>query len=310
MKKLFFLFAAAALLTACSSDELSETTGGGGTTTNPDTEQIVSSSTVELNNGIEIAVGALDNATATRTAEEATGAVNFVIDLSDIEGIEDVLNGFGDYKLKADDFIVRRDGEYAEDIKPENNKYQYATIEMVEENLKVAVKNLEKLQFEASEDKCEDYTFEFYLWIENKELKNDGSGTYGELFKWADKCNWIGGWPKDNGETGMDLSQYIWNTNAGNSDAFFQDHETMTQCGLLVRYNVYRGLSGRPVNENGEFDKENGLGDTPYIKVSVHVEKKDQTTPNSIKNECTWVSIPYTPNKALSKDSSDIISVK
>lgn len=297
MKKLFFLFAAAALLTACSSDELSETTGGGGTTTNPDTEQTVSSSTVELNNGIEIAVGALDNATATRV-EEATGAVNFVINLNKIDN---VLEEFGDYKLKADDFAIRRDGVYDGVIKPTDNKYQYWTIEMVEDSLKVAVKNLEKLTF----SDCKDYTFEFYLWIENKKLLNDGSGSYGELFDDEDKSWWIsqavGNWPVAEGEeTGKDFSEVIWNkTTCGQFDCrgeeFFE--KGAQDAGLLVRYNVYRGLQGKN-------------GDTPYIKVSIHVEQQDQTTVGNKGNQATWVSIPYTPHKSLSKDSSDILSVK
>ena len=41
---------------------------------------------------------------------------------------------------------------------------------------------------------------------------------------------------------------------------FFEDGGQ--DCGLLVRYNVYRGLSGRQTNKAGEYDIENGLGDT------------------------------------------------
>lgn len=307
MKKLFFLFAAAALLTACSSDELSETTGGGGTPTNPNTEQIVSAQTVEFNNGVEVAVGALDNATATRAADNDNpeGHVNFVINLNklnvvndDGEVVSDVLKDFGDYKLKVDDFAIRRDGKYVNDITPVNNKYTYYTIEMVEDSLKVAVKNLDLLKFEDSYDQCKDYTFEFYLWIENKKLDTEnGTGGFVERFGPEEKVKWIQKeWPVAEGEDpGCDLSHNIWRANGENGNNFFE--EGAKDCGLLVRYNVYRGLQGVD-------------GNTPYIKVSVHVEKKDQNTPNSIKNECTWVRIPYTPNKSLSKDSSDILSVK
>lgn len=288
MKKLFFLFAAAALLASCSSDGLDDVVGGGtDVPSNPATEY-VSSSTVEFTNGTSVSVGALDDGTQTRADESS--AVKFVIDLNKIDGVEDVLRRFSDYKLKADDFIIRRDGEYVPDIKPTDNKYQYYTIEMVEENLKVAVKNLEKLTFAD----CNDYTFEFYLWIENKKLKDDGTGAFGELFTYSDKVLWVGTDFFDEksdgfGEAGEDLSYGIWTANGSNGDNFFENNNGGEQCGLLVRYNVYRGLSGRPVNEDGEYDEENGLGDTPYIKVSVHVEKKPQTTEASKKNECTWV---------------------
>lgn len=278
MKKLFFLFAASALLVACSSDDQVDSLGGGTTTVDPAGET-VSVATVDYENGVQIAVGGLDGGvTRAADAAEPNGSVNFVIDLTKANS---VLESFGEYKLKADDFAVRRDGVYDGTIVPTDNKYQYWTIEMVEENLKVAVKNLEKLTFKD----CKDYTFEFYLWIENKKLLNDGTGGYGELFTDDDKSWWItreiGNWPVAEGEeTGMDISEEIWSANGGDGKNFFEDYEEATPAGLLVRYNVYRGLSGLD-------------GDTPYIKVSVHVEKKDQTTDQSKENECTWVHIPY-----------------
>lgn len=267
---MLLLLALPTLFFACSSSDINDDEGG---VTPPATEQTVSEGTVDLTNGVSISVGALN------TTRAGSGPVNFVIDLNKLGSqAEDVLKGFGDYKLKADDFAVRRDGVYDGEITPTDNKYQYWTIEMVEENLKVAVKNLEKLTFAD----CNDYTFEFYLWIENKELKNDGSGSYDEKFTDTDKANWIGAtsWPVADGvETGMDLSEAIWTATGSNGANFFEG-DGGTDCGLLVRYNVYRGLQG--------YD-----GNTPYIKVSVHVEKKDQTTANSEKNECTWVHIPY-----------------
>ena len=44
--------------------------------------------------------------------------------------------------------------------------------------------------------------------------------------------------------------------------------------GYVVRYNVYRGLSGH-------IDKSTGLGDTPYIKVSIHVMKDANALANT-----------------------------
>ena len=291
MKKLFFLFAAAALLTACSSDELSETTGGGGTTTNP-TEEYTSSVDIELENGTALSVNAVDNETSTRAGSNESGTCNFVINLNKLSTeVVDVLRGLGDYKLKADDFAIRIDGEYT-NIKIENNNVQKWEMNVLsEQDLTVTVKRLEELDF----SNVHDYTYECYLWIENKTLLDDGTGGYGELFKDDTKSNWIQkSWPVAEGEeTGMDLSESIWKAYNENPEEFF----TTMEGGFLVRYNVYRGLQGKN-------------GDTPYIKVSVHVEKQDQTTVGEKKNDCTWVRIPYTPNKSLSKDSSDIISVK
>lgn len=285
MKKLFFLFAVSAMFAACSSDDQTEIVNGGGTTTNP-TEQTVSVATVDYENGVQIAIGALDSQDEAQT-RATDGAVNFVINL---DKVDNILRNFGEYKLKADDFAIRLDGVYDETVEPVNNKVNKYSVEMVEESLKVAVKHLENLDF----SNVDDYTFEFYLWIENKKLDTEnGTGGYVELFKWDDKCNWVGPSFWETGEQGLDISKALWEANGFDGANFFEDGGQ--HCGLLVRYNVYRGLQGRPTNEAGEYDKENGLGDTPYIKVSVHVEKKDQTTPNSIKNECTWVRLPYTP---------------
>lgn len=311
MKKLFFLFAAAALLTACSSDELSETTGGGGTTTNPDTEQYVSSNTVEFTNGTAISVGALDENGVPTRAEES---VNFTIDLNKLEN--DVLKGLSDYVLKTDDFAIRVNGDYLEGVEPVEgeNKVENSSILVSENDLSISVSDLQNLEFTKE---INDYTFEVYLWIENKKLLNDGTGGYGELFTDSIKMVWINNvWPVvDDKAPGYDLSFDIWRAYADNTkftdfvpgnsadiianyaDYNGRDFFNTSEGGLLVRYNVYRGLQGKN-------------GDTPYIKVSIHVEQQDQTTVGNKGNQATWVSIPYTPHKSLSKDSSDILSVK
>lgn len=287
MKKLFFLFAAAALLASCSSDELNEMTSGGGTgVPTPDDTEYVSSANVEFTNGVSVEIGDLDGDATRASGETGQGPVNFCINLNKLsDEVCDVLKSFGEYKLKADDFVIRHDGVYSTDIRPESVR----RIKMAEQDLKVAVKNLDVLSFE----EYNDYTFEFYLWIENKRLLDDGTGAYGELFTWEDKLNWIGKYDYSiDDEPGIDLSYAYWIANGASGDNFFESNNdsSVKQCGLLVRYNVYRGLSGRPVDTGGYFDKEYGLGDTPYIKVSVHVEKKPGTTPASTKNECTYVN--------------------
>lgn len=280
MKKLFFLFAASALLVACSSDDQSDVVQGDNPVTEP-TEATVPAATVEFTNGSEISVGGLDENGDELT--RAGGNVNFTIDLNkyeDVKGGNSILRDKGDYVLKADDFAIRVDGDYVEGIEPVNNKVEYDAIKIVENNLKVSVKKLQKLDF----SKAKDYTFEVYLWIENKKVLDDGTGGYGELFDDNDKINWVGTDFFDNKEAGEDISETIWEAYGEDGSKFFNT----TEGGYLVRYNVYRGISGKP---SGEY----GLGDTPYIKVSIHVEKQDQTTVGEKKNDCTYVRLPYTP---------------
>ena len=280
MKKLFFLFAASALLVACSSDDQSDVVQGDNPVTEP-TEATVPAATVEFTNGSEISVGGLDENGDELT--RAGGNVNFTIDLNkyeDVKGGNSILRDKGDYVLKADDFAIRVDGDYVEGIEPVNNKVEYDAIKIVENNLKVSVKKLQKLDF----SKAKDYTFEVYLWIENKKVLDDGTGGYGELFDDNDKINWVGTDFFENKEAGEDISETIWEAYGEDGSKFFNT----TEGGYLVRYNVYRGISGKP---SGEY----GLGDTPYIKVSIHVEKQDQTTVGEKKNDCTYVRLPYTP---------------
>lgn len=267
MKKLFFLFAASALLVACSSDDQ-----GGNPVTEP-TEDVTSAATIEFENGTALSVSAEDkDAPTTRAAEAEPETCDFVINLNKLKS--DVMNELGDYKLKVDDFAIRIDGEYTNIEVKDNNVKKWDVNVLSEQDLKVAVKNLGVLDF----TKAKDYTYEVYLWIENKTLLDDGTGGYGELFTDEMKGNWIQkAWPVAEGEeTGLDLSKAIWLAYGEKPEEFF----TTMEGGYLVRYNVYRGLSGLD-------------GDTPYIKVSIHVEKQDQTTVGEKKNDCIWVRIPY-----------------
>lgn len=273
MKKLFFLFAASALLVACSSDDQVDSLGGN-PVTDP-TEEVTSTATIEFENGTALSVSAEDKDTPTRAAEAETETCDFVINLNKLEEkFGEVMRDLGDYKLKVDDFAIRIDGEYTNIEVKDNNVKKWDVNVLSEQDLKVAVKNLGVLNF----TNAKDYTYEVYLWIENKTLLDDGTGGYGELFTDEMKGNWIQStWPVAEGEeTGLDLSKAIWLAYGEKPEDFF----TTMEGGYLVRYNVYRGLSG--LN-----------GDTPYIKVSVHVEKQDQTTVGEKKNDCTYVRIPY-----------------
>ena len=290
MKKLFFLFAASALLVACSSDDQADLQGGN-PVTDP-TEATVSVATVDYENGVQIAVGDLDGS-ATRASEDENinpeGHLNFCIDLNKLaEEAKDVLGEFENYKLLVDDMAIRQNGEYVNVVSSSNNKINRWSVYMEEKNLKVAVRNIETLAF----DIYDDMTFECYLWIENKKLLNDGTGGYGELFTDQDKFDWIGfdnakaeiNYYKDlpeDAETGVDLSKSIWDaTTCGaatcQGEEFFEPNAKSEYTGYVVRYNVYRGLQG--LN-----------GDTPYVKVSVHIAKPEQTTVGDKGNQATYV---------------------
>lgn len=274
MKKYFFLCAAAALFAACSSDEVGEIEGVNEGVVSSVEREYPSAASVEFTNGTAMVIGAFDE-NGEPLVRTNDNDIEFCIDLGKLKN--DVLNGLDDYKLKADDFAIRIDGEYLESIKVEDNTASSKNIQLVEQDLKIAVKGLQKLDF----DYADNYTFETWIWIENKKLLNDGTGAYGELLSDVQKAGWInaGSWPVAEGEeTGYDLSQAIWNANGGDGSAFFT--EDSPAAGLLVKYNVYRGLQGRN-------------GDTPYIKVSISVEKPEQTTVGDGANECTWVHIPY-----------------
>ena len=291
MKKLFFLFAVSAMFAACSSDDQTEIVNGGGNTDTP-TEMYVSSGSVSFENGTGMSIGVLDE--SGNPATRAESALNFTIDLKQLQ--DDILSKYENYILKADDFAIRVDGDW-QDIDVESttsgNRASLDNI-MIEtakgEKLLVAVNNLQNLVFNEVKDELgnvtgytpNDYTFEAYIWIENKALLNDGTGGYGELFTDQDKFDWIGfdneqaqilyykDLPIDT-ETGQDWSESIFNE--GNSVKFSAEEPKL---GLTVRYNVYRGLQGRN-------------GDTPYIKVSVSVTKEAPTTIGGKDNQFTFV---------------------
>ena len=114
------------------------------------------------------------------------------------------------------------------------------------------------------------YSFECWLWVENKKQKEENGvllDEYEELFSFEDKLNWIGG--EENLEnSGVDVTL---KAIVGLHDkSVTEPEEGQPEFGYKVSYNVYRGISGRAVDEDGEFDND-GLGDTPYIKVSVNV---------------------------------------
>lgn len=288
-KQLLLLFAASALFAACSSDDMpagNNTNNGQEPTTEVD--EYATSYGVTTEEGVGMVVGVLDQAD-TRATGESNVYFDLVIDLKHVLGQQD-------YFLEADDFAIRKNGDYiaTTDLGP-LGKSEIKVTATKGDKLKVRVENLQDLEYSA--DEVRDYTFEVYMWIENKTLLDDGTGSYGELFTEAIKKQWIGLEADDKVyegmETGVDMTKWIaenWEyydgvglLDGGNND------EKVTQ-GYSIRYNVYRGLSGHGTDGQGNFE----LGDTPYIKVSIHVNR----LPDEADVDIIPIYLPYNPTPA------------
>lgn len=172
-----------------------------------------------------------------------------------------------EYSLKADDFAIRVNGDYIEDIDVNGNTASLNDIKITDNGLEIIVSGLvdnpEILE-------GNDYTYEVWLWVDNRKLDTEnGTGKYVPLFDTERYCNWIGkdvsGIPFDYDspayEPGVDITESL-------------KGKVKSPAGYVVRYNVYRGLSGH-------IDKSTGLGDTPYIKVSIHVMKDANALANT-----------------------------
>lgn len=267
-KHLLALFAASALFAACSSDEMpnnpQENNGDNGQTTVID-ENLPSSVAMTTEEGVGMSVGALDEAADTK----ASGNEVYF----DIQPYTDnILAQFEGYIMKADDFAIRVNGDplHVTPIKGENGVTKQKFKITRDQELKVRVEGLESLTYNPNYDDV--YSFECWLWVENKKQKQkEENGVlldeYEELFSFEDKLNWIGG--EENLEnSGVDVTL---KAIVGLHDkSVTEPEEGQPEFGYKVSYNVYRGISGRAADEDGKFDKD-GLGDTPYIKVSVNV---------------------------------------
>lgn len=278
-KQLFFLFAAAALFAGCSSDELVNDGGqqNEGTDT-PSVEEITATSfSTTTAEGYGFSVGMLDDAATTR-AEGDSKVVYFDMEIP----LTNFMQDWKECYLKADDFNIRVNGDYLEPLSISNNVANYGSFKVShiknsdteEANIiKVRAEGIEKMRA-YKEGKSYDLTYEIYLWIDNRKLKNDGSGAYEELFTWQNKLDWIYKKASDlkdeTSERGFDYTSKIKDTDRILWEKVGENKKDITtdSYGYSVRYNVYRGISGRLVGQDGKFSST-GIGDTPYIKISM-----------------------------------------
>ena len=174
-----------------------------------------------------------------------------------------------EYTLKADDFAIRINGEYQEDIVPVDDEVTFGNIKITDDGLKITVSGLSYDEILDGND----YTYEVWLWIDNRQLDTEnGTGGYVPLFDTNKYLEWIGLDP-DTTELPVDYESPDYESGVDMTKGLSDKDLVKSPAGYVVRYNVYRGLSGH-------IDKDTGLGDTPYIKVSIHVQK-DVTAPEN-----------------------------
>ena len=244
-----------------------------------------SSVSMTTEEGVGMKVGALNTADTRATGTEQGIYLEVPLTTGTGLGNDVILEKYGEYLAKVDDFAIRKNGDYLElrsiyDTSATTSESN--TIKVVDVNgLYVSVDNLQLLSEE------DDWTFEVYLWIDNKKRATNGSGSYEELFTEDDKWTWIGGEAAHEGEdpleTGIDITKeleggFVTFKDADNTEEEMKGPDT----GYWGRFNVYRGISGRP-STNGNGNYTGVLGDTPYIKVSIHVNK----VADDVKTEVT-----------------------
>lgn len=289
-KQILYLFAASALFAACSSDEIPGNNNEGGEDNGQTVvENLPSSLTVKTEEGIGMSIGSSDTKALTRIGE---GEVYFTLEIP-----QDVLGQWEEYVLEADDFAIRIDGEYKTVTPIEgSNGAKWNKLQISGNKLTVQAEGLQMDLVPHEEVATQpEYTFEVYLWIENQIQKVTENGvTYVERFTYDDKLAWIGlqsGATVDKDtERGYDITNLIAAENGAVLHSTVEPGQAQPPRGYAVRYNVYRGLQGNPTLADGEtVDEETGLGNTPYIKVSIHVNQLEEDVPTEV--------IPVTPKE-------------
>ena len=273
-KQILFLFAASALFAACSSDELPSNTEGGDDNTVTVADDIPTSVSVSTEEGMGMTVGA---SSATKAATRADGDTDyFTLTLPD--------NIFGEWKgyiAKADDFYITRNKEVVKVTNKEGeNSSSSGKLKVTNnDNLSITVENINATDAYETGKPIE-YTFEVYIWITNQIAKtySGADGVYEitvENFSYTKKLEWIGldadAIVTKDTERGMDFTQEVADANGAVLTKNATGYYTHEPYHYNIRYNVYRGLQGNPTLEDGvTVSEESGLGNTPYIKVSIH----------------------------------------
>ena len=179
--------------------------------------------------------------------------------------------------METDDFYIRINGDFIETaswidgVSSTSNKASLGLDGQT--NLTVGILGLDNI---TDMQEGYDYTFEAYFWVKNETPLNDGTGSYDQLFDEEMKKLWVNAAYNDK-EAGCNI----------NCQADGEDGLSLTKVndypeyGYEIRYNVYRGISGSPYTSENNEGLVTPLGDTPYIKVSIHVQKDAKAQANS-----------------------------
>lgn len=284
-KQILFLFAASALFAACSSDEMpgDNNQAGGDDNSQIVVEDLPSSVAVSTENGFGMTVGASSGTKAATRANEE----NDYFTLTLPEGIFGEWEG---YIAEADDFYITKTVNGNKEVVMVTNEEgvnssSYGKIKVTRgDDLVVTVDNINATNMFGIEQPIE-YTFEVYIWIKNQ-IEKTYSGADGvfditvDNFSYTQKLEWIGltedaTVTKDT-ERGMDftdqVTEYELVKNA--TGKIITDEFYGKNFHYNIRFNVYRGLQGNPTLADGvTVNEEQGLGNTPYIKVSIHTAR-------------------------------------
>lgn len=280
-KQILFLFAAASLFAACSSDDV-PTNGNNPASDDENMAPAVTatSTSVTTEEGFGMTVGAIANTqTATKADSEAD---NFTLILPD-----DILGAWACYIAEADDFYITKTVNHVKDVvksSDEGLSTSYGKIKVTDnDDLSVTIDGINVIEAYKPGERSVEYSFEVYIWIRNSvvDIHTGPDGVYdiyGDGLSYTQKLAWIGlnagATVDEDTERGMDFTADI-----TKDDCKLEKKVVSSIQGpgygkpyrYIIRYNVYRGLQGTQFGEDGEQDDIAGLGNTPYVKVSIQV---------------------------------------
>lgn len=285
-KNLLFLFAASALFAACSSDELPNGNTPGDGEQSTEVTDLPTSFTVTSEEGVGMRFSTSEDADTRATDENVSFKMQIGLDQTMYEQFSE------NYVLKADDFAIRINGDYVtfNESEVSDNSATYGVLSISRTTNSDLTLTIEAtglntdLQTGQAPTHVDNIAFEAYIWIQNKAALS-GSGSYGERFTYEQKLAWIGKTAPITYETerGVDITDNcVAEPTEGENKEIFGLIGNDSGYGYAVRYNAYRGISGRPVNADGEFDTNTGIGDTPYIKVSIAVDQVGEDERSSV----------------------------
>lgn len=287
-KQILFLFAASALFAACSSDELpgnnGDNTGNGDENMAP--AVTATSTSVTTEEGFGMTVGA----TADTKADSESDS--FTLNLPAI-----IIGEWEGYIAEADDFNITLTEDNKKEVLITTNDGQSASyknqIKVTRgDDLSVTIDGLHRLLAYNPGEVSREYTFEVYIWINNQvvDIHTGADGVwdiYGDGFTYNEKLSWIGlsegTTVNEETERGMDVTTEIDPEDYKLTKKVIGNFNGKQHYRYIIRYNVYRGLQGTQYDAEGKEDTVTGLGNTPYIKVSIHVNRLDfPTKPDEI----------------------------